>query len=100
MKIFNNNHASFYPKAPSIKNEDTKSPKVNKNKFDEILISSKNQNSEELFAKELSSKILTDIRIPTPKAELDSIKSQIAKGEYKIDVDRIAQNILLNRKDI
>lgn len=100
MKIFNNNHASFYPKATSIKNEDAKSPKVNKNKFDEILISGKNQNSEELFSKELSSKILTEIRIPTPKAELDSIKSQIAKGEYTIDVDQITKNILLNRKDI
>lgn len=98
MRIFNANNTPFYTKSQNSKVEGSQT-KINKSNYDKITISNSNKNSEEAFAKDLSNKIMTEVRTPVTSSALEDLKGQIENNEYKIDIDNIIKHILLTGKD-
>jgi anti-sigma28 factor (negative regulator of flagellin synthesis) len=63
--------------------------------FDEVNISGTSSHSEDVFIKELSGKISLEVRQASNSKKLEEISRQIETSSYTINLDEIAQKIML-----
>lgn len=101
MKInFDTNYISPYNnmKKTITKAADTVKPTRN---FDEITIHSAVVNpsdsasAETVFADALSKRLLLELRKPTSTQKIEELQQQIEQGTYEVDINRIADRIML-----
>lgn len=70
-------------------------------KFDEITIhssahsSAESVSSEAAFVDSVSKRILLEIRKPTSPEKIEELQQQIEQGTYEVDINRIADRIML-----
>jgi anti-sigma28 factor (negative regulator of flagellin synthesis) len=101
MKIPDNN---FFNIQSSVKAQMKTSTRTFDNTFkakssncDEIIISSKAGHTDsDDFAKNITNKIRDEVNTPVNEKTLESLKSQIEEGTYKIDTDEIVKKFMLN----
>ena len=80
------------------KSADTVKPARN---FDEITIhaaavnSSDSTATETAFADALSKRLLLELRKPTSPQKVEELQQQIEQGTYEVDINRIADRIML-----
>ncbi len=87
--------ASVYSKAAKQgANVEAEKKNVGAKKFDQILLSTKS-GAEPTAAKDIKSKISTEMRTSTSIGDIAAIKNQIKSGTYKIDAEEIARKMLL-----
>lgn len=81
----------LYSHSPS---KGTVSP-ANQGNFDSITVGSQTQPYEPTFHELLTTKISIEVRHTSSREKLETLSSQIAQGNYQIDVDAIANAITL-----
>ena len=62
--------------------------------YDRVELTGKSCSQDELFAKELASRISQDVRTAKPE-ELSALKTQVQTGGYQIHAEELATQILL-----
>ncbi len=99
MKITTTNGLRYsYPKPDEIPKNQTAPAGVSKisRSFDEVNIhSSASSSSEDVFTKELSGKISLEIRQSSSSKKLEEISGQIENSSYPINLEEVAQKMLL-----
>lgn len=73
--------------------------RVSKN-FDEISISRSSVNPEEAFAKDLASKLSTEVRTPTSTRTLEELRSQIENNTYQPDLDEVVKRLMMSSESV
>lgn len=103
MKIINNNASTITNTRAysndTIKDQTSASGKLKNSKnFDDIIIHYNNASdtNSDAFINDIKNKIMADVKSPAASYKLNDLKSQIALGEYQINISDIAKKILLN----
>lgn len=97
MKIIPNNIPYKYSgnnEAVKITASQSKSKKISQS-FDQIILSTKSEVSDEKFVNDLTEKITKEVCSPSSSRDLEEIRSQIEDGTYHIGIDEIAKKMIL-----